>query len=403
MKNIWIVAPFTGVEENNYRNRFPYIAKMLSDRGYNVTLITSQFSHFNKVHILQENLKYPFRVELLYEKGYRKNVSLSRIVSHSVFSKKLKKWMLNSLIKPDIIYVAYPTMTAANEVVKYAKLNDIPVILDIQDTWPESISAAIDTEKWYIKLLLMPLINKANSIYKSVDAIIGVSKTYIERAKIPNTNSKFFEYVYIGSDLGEYDSKELNDLSLLKNEGEIWITYIGTLSYSYDIETAIIAVGELGGAYNIKLNILGDGPNISRLKELAKKNETLNYSVFFKGYLPYSEMVSFLSNSDIALNAIKGSSKATITNKFGDYLFAGLPILNCCESIEIKNLINEYNLGINYKSGEVDSLKFAITKLIDNEDIRKKQSLNSKKLAIKFFNREISYRVILDRVEYFLK
>ncbi|MGN7479752.1 glycosyltransferase family 4 protein [Solibacillus silvestris] len=399
MKEIWIIAPFTGIEENNFRNRFTYLANLLTEEGYNITLITSQFSHFQKSHIISETLKYPFKTVLLYEKGYKKNVSLSRILSHKQFSKQLGQWMNNKNNKPDLLYVAYPTMTAANVASKYAKNHNIPIVLDVQDTWPESISAAVDIKKWYYKLPLAPLTWFANNIYKSVDGIIAVSKTYMNRARVLNSRSQFFKYIYIGSDLNTFDNMELNG-KIMKNNGDFWITYIGTLSHSYDIETAIKAIKMFNS--NIILNILGDGPDFDRLKNIAVREGLLNSQVFFKGYLPYEEMLSYLKQSDVALNAIIGSSKATITNKLGDYLAAGLPILNSCEESEIVKLVEEKQLGLNYKSEEIEDLFEKIENLIIDQEKRLEFSKNAREFAEESFDRKNSYKKIEEAISMLL-
>lgn len=52
--------------------------------------------------------------------------------------------------------------------------------------------------------------------------------------------------------------------------------------------------------------------------------------------------MDILKKSDIALNTIKKDALQTITNKFGDYVSAGLLILNSCCSEEILSLIEEF-------------------------------------------------------------
>lgn len=394
MKRIWIIAAFTGIEENNFRNRFVYLANLLSESGYDVTLFTSSYSHFKKVFINKSMVRnYTFNIEFVDEPGYLKNVSFSRGVSHYKFSRNLKSRM-KELQSPDLIYVAYPTMLAAFESEGYARKKNIPVILDVQDTWPESISAALDTKKLPIRIAMWPLTKLANTIYKNANGILGVSQTYVERAKIKGSKCEWYEPIYIGSDLSIFD--EANTLSICdKTELDIYLIYIGTLSHSYDIETSIRAVSTFESMYEIKLFILGDGPDKERLIKISEDLGLLNNRVFFKGYVEYSEMVSMLKSSDVALNAIKGESKATITNKLGDYLSAGLPLLNSCEQIEIKNLVEDENVGINYKSGDIESLQDALKTMISDREKMKQYGKNARKLAENRFDRNKSYQNIV--------
>ena len=118
-----------------------------------------------------------------------------------------------------------------------------------------------------------------------------------------------------------------------------------------------------------------------------------------KGLLPYEEMVKYLKTSDIALNAIKGKALQTMTNKFGDFVSAGLPILNCCQMEEVKNIILEKELGINYIPENTSSLKEAILFLLENKDKMVEFSKNSKKFANEKFDRKESYNIIFQKIK----
>lgn len=396
MRKIWIIAPFTEIENTENRNRFQYIANELT-KDYEVHLFTSDFIHLTKEYCKVEiKNKYLYKIHLVHETGYQNNISIKRAISHIGFAFNLKK-IVKNMEKPDLIYCAYPMMTSAFFMGKYAEKNKIPFILDIQDTWPESISAGINTKNYLVKLLMFPFTIYANMIYRKADLIMGVSETYVNRGKVKNTKTKDFMPVYIGAEGNKFEDSEYKNLK--ENKEDIWITYIGTLSHSYDIETAIDAFKLLEEYKNIKLCILGDGPDFSKLKNKAEKLRLLNKTIFFKGLLPYEEMINYLKNSDIALNAIKGQSLGTITNKFGDYITAGLPILNCCQSKEVLDLINKRELGINYTSENSKSLKDKILEILMDKNRLKNYSYNCKKFAKEKFDRKESYKIIFENIK----
>lgn len=398
MKKIWIVAPFTEIYNFDARDRFQYIANELSkNKDYEVHLFTSDFIHLKKEFINNSvEDKYSYNVHLIHENGYKKNISLSRAISHISFAFNLMKKVKN-MEKPDLIYCAYPMMTSAYLIEKFAKKNTIPFIIDVQDTWPESISAGINIDNFFVKTLMFPFTVYANKIYKLADLVFGVSQTYVNRANVKGTRSKEFIPVYIGA-----EGNKFCNISKLKEkkENEIWCIYIGTLSYSYDLMTLILTFSELEKINpNIKLYILGDGPDYSILKTKAEELGLLNKTVYLKGLLPYEEMVKYLKTSDIALNAIKGKALGTITNKFGDFVSAGLPILNCCQMEEVKNIILEKELGINYIPENSSSLKNAILFLLENKDKMIDFSKNSKKFADEKFDRKESYKIIFQKIK----
>lgn len=396
MKKIWLIAPFSEISSLNTRGRFEYLANILN-KEYELEFFTTDFIHMQNEYRNYELLnEYEYRVHLIHEIGYSKNISIRRAISHIGFAFNLKK-MIKSMDKPDLIYCAYPMMTSAFFMGKYAEKNKIPFILDIQDTWPESISAGINTKNYLVKLLMFPFTIYANMIYRKADLIIGVSETYANRGKVKNTKAKDFISVYIGAEGNKFEDSEYKNLK--ENKEDIWITYIGTLSHSYDIETAIDAFKLLEEYKNIKLYILGNGPELKMLREKAKKLDLLEKTIFFKGLLPYEEMINYLKNSDIALNAIKGDALQTITNKFGDYMSAGLSILNCCQSNEVLDLINKKELGMNYIPGNSESLKEKILEILKDKNRLKNYSDNCKKFAKEKFDRKESYKIIIEKIK----
>lgn len=397
MKKIWVIAPFTSVEKLGYRNRFQYIAKILQDKNYEVHLFTSDYTHLKWKYKNESIAKnYPFKVHFIHETGYTSTISIKRAISHINFARNLKK-EIKRQEKPDLIYCAYPMMTSAYFAGKFAQKKGIPFILDIQDTWPESIFAGINTNNIFVKICMFPFTVYANMIYRMANLIVGVSETYANRGKVRGGKAKEFISVYIGAEGNKFDEVKFKNLK--ENKDEVWITYIGTLSHSYDIGTAIEAFKLLEDNKNIKLYILGHGPDFCELKAKSEKLGLLGKTVFFEGFVPYEEMVNFLKNSDIALNAIKGKALQTITNKFGDYVSAGLPLLNSCQAKEVLNLVKDKKLGVNYIPGDRESLKNGILEILKDKNMLKQYSKNCKEFAQEKFDRRKSYKIILDKIK----
>ena len=80
MKKIIIIDHFSQTPDEAGNNRFLYIAELLSKEGYQVEIITSDYSHKNKrkreTYWNQKLPKYQFT--MLKEPGYQKNVSIIR-------------------------------------------------------------------------------------------------------------------------------------------------------------------------------------------------------------------------------------------------------------------------------------------------------------------------------------
>ena len=396
---ILIVAHFTQVPQEKGNNRFNYMANLLSENKDNqVELITSAFSHkFKKKRDLndKEISKLNYKLTMLEEPNYKKNISLKRFYSHYKLSRNLKKYLENLDYKPDIIYCAVPSLDVAKVTAKYAKKNNIKFIIDIQDLWPEAFEMVFHIPI-ISNILYFPMKRQANYIYKTADSIIAVSQTYINRALKVNKKSKENEAVFLGTKMAIFD--EYKNESKEEKESITKIAYIGTLGHSYNIKVIIDAISILNkkGINDIQFVIMGDGPLKSEFEKYAKQKK-INY--IFTGMLQYKKMIAKLCNCDIAVNPINRKSAGSIINKVGDYAMAGLPVINTQENEEYRNLVEKYNLGYNCNNNDVKDIAEKIEKLYNNKKLRKEYGANNRKLAEEKFDRARTYKNIQMMIE----
>jgi glycosyltransferase involved in cell wall biosynthesis len=402
-KKILIIAPFTILSGEKGFNRFRYIAEELAELGHEVELVTSNFSHAEKRfrdrddgERVGETLSY--KLTLLKERGYRNNVGWDRIRSHRMFERNLQLYLDQRTVETDVVYAAYPLMGAARLAGSYAKRLEIPFMLDIQDIWPESINSVLKLPEFCLKALVFPFRLYANRIYRLADYIVGVSDTYVERGKEANRTAKAYHSLFIGADQTYFDTCASQRLDVNKPKEQFWITYIGTLSHSYDIGTVIKAVSllERKGYDNIVFNIFGSGPHEPKFKRLA---EELKAPVRFMGHRSYEEMVPYLVRSDVAANAISKGAQASVTNKIGDFLFAGLPMVNSCENKEVMELVHGAGIGYNYKPGDYAKCAEYIALLFHQKQIARQLGINSRRLAETRFDRRKSYPALYQLIE----
>ncbi|HEZ0816276.1 TPA: glycosyltransferase, partial [Neisseria meningitidis] len=164
--------------------------------------------------------------------------------------------------------------------------------------------------------------------------------------------------------------------------------YLGTLSYSYDVETVCKGVRKLlDDGENVELHIMGGGPDLEKLKQHE------NRAIKFYGYLPYADMISIAKGCDIAVNAIHSHAMQSVTNKLSDYMALQKPILNSQTNAEVLGLLNLLPHE-NYRSGDVDSFVQAAKDILK----RKNDPVQSDEI-VRRFRRDISYRKIVNLIE----
>lgn len=396
--NILIVAEFLGDIKNpeTFNSRFLTVADMLLEKGHTVRIVTTDFVHHLKQHVSDVNKYKNCELVALHEPGYKKNVSLKRFYSHYMLSKELKNWLLKTE-KPDVIYCAVPSLDFAYEAAKYAEKNNIKFVLDIQDLWPEAFEMVLNVPV-ISKMIFTPFRRRANYIYSVADEIVAVSQTYIDRALKNNKKCQKGTVVYLGTVLSKFDEYKKLKCQLQKKCNEIWLSYVGTLGHSYDIKMVMDAISQLKyKAYYEKLKfvVMGDGPLKNEFEKYANEN---SINVTFLGMLPYPQMVSVLCNSDIVINPIKKRSAGTIINKHADYAASGLPIINTQECEEYRNLVTDWNMGINCGCENSEDVAMQLDCLIRNEHKRNELGNNARKCAEEKFDRSNSYKYIISAI-----
>lgn len=365
MKKILVVAPFVSLPGEPYFNRFLYLCYLWA-QDYEVTLVTSSFCHPTKQQRPRdrENLAdLPFKLILIDEPGYKSNVSFARFWSHRSFHKVFKNWLLNELTRHtdfDVVFSAFPLISTNLTLGELKSRFHYKLVIDVQDIWPDSIFAAIPFLK-RADFLLSPLRTKAHRAYRYADAIVAVSQTYLEvaRSRCPQ---KLGHVTYLGADYQLIESIKSKSL----DPNKVRFVYIGTLSHSYDLETVIRGFLALDADRNnkfshVELHILGDGPKREKLRTIAGKG--IGNSIYFHGYLQYSEMIAFVKACHFTINPIVESAAQSITNKLSDYIALGLPILSSQRNWEAMELIKSRG-GYIYTAGSPDSFTIAAKQAI---------------------------------------
>lgn len=405
MSNILVVSQYTQLpgEKGSNRGRFKYIAELLADRGHNVTVATSIFRELDKTYRdpkSSENQEAPYDIVLLDDSGYKKTVSIDRIKSMTSFAKSIKDYLHSTNKKFDLIYICVPGLKSTIEAGKFAEKNSIPFILDVQDVWPEAMYALLFDVPVLSNLIFSPVERLANEAYSYADGIMAVSKTYMELAAKRNTKSEQNKYVFIGSFLDDVIKKAVNS-TVNKPDNEFWVSYIGSLAKNYDVKTlmdASLILNQKG--INTRPVIMGSGPDELEMRNYAEK---IGSNALFTGWLEHSLMREHLAKSDAVINAIKAGSPSSITNKVGDYLASGLPMLNGNQNKEMQDLLNEYKFGINYIPENSNDLAKAIEKLylMDTEQ-RAEMGKNARYTAEQLFDRKKTYQTIIEMIESYL-
>ena len=408
-----------GDETRGY-TRFRFLSELLVREGFDVTLFTSSFQHWEKAQRDIEKACYrdlPYRVVFIPEPGYKKNLDLARIMSHRKAAKNLRRMLTERFAADarafDLIYAEIPPNDVARVCAEYASEHNIPYVADINDLWPEAMRMVVNIPV-LSDVAFYPFARDAKRVYQLLSGAVGTSDEYTARPAKDRTTPYPHATVYVGNDLAAFDEGAREHMAdVVKPAGELWAVYAGTLGASYDLATLIKAAALLekrraahtartaaaGTARQhrpfppVKVKILGDGPDRQRLEELARQE---NAPVEFLGYQDHGSMAAWLRASDISVNSLVKSAVQSIVTKIGDYLASGKPMINTGSSPEFRNKVTTDGFGLNVEAENPGALADVLEELARTPSLRKIMGARGRAVAEREFDQRTSYLAIVN-------
>ena len=405
MKKIAVVTMGVCLNGEKGYSRFRSICQLFCEAGYDTTLLTTSFQHWEKKHrdlSAIDASAYPYRLLFFEEPGYLRNIDIKRIKSHAEAAVNLGK-LLRESGPYDIVYCEIPPNDVARAVIEYAEEMKIPSIIDVNDLWPEAMKMVLDIP-FLNSLMYRSFIRDGNYVYSRCSGVIGTSDEYRDRPfrDFPRNIPK--RTVYVGNDIDVFDRGAVECMErVVKEENTFIVTYAGTIGASYDIKTLVLAAGllERKGYNDIRIQILGDGPDRIKLERFVRRARICNVS--FPGYQPYDIMAAYLVKSDILVNSFVRKAAQSIVTKIGDYLAAGKPMINTSLSPEFCRVVEANRFGVNIEPENVSELAKTILRFYRHPDVCFYMGKHARKTAERLFDRKKSYYNIVDMADKLLE
>lgn len=411
---VWLITvgePLPVSESKNRLLRTGLLANALINKGHKVTWWTSTFDHTSKQHRFdrdsvlrpEENLE----IMLLHGVGYKKNVSLGRLLDHAIIAFKFLTRSA-STPRPDIILCSLPTLELGVAAVRYGKRMGVPVILDVRDLWPD-IFLELVPKRWrsVAKVGLLPMFWAVRMACRGATGIIGNSPGFVDwgvrYAERPRCRwDRDFPFGYSQ----QTPSNVLMEEARLfwtkfglngKREDCFVVSFFGTISRQFELDTVIEAARRLEeGERKFKFVLCGAGDAVEGYKKLAGNCE----SVIFPGWVGAPEIWTLMQMSNAGLAPYKNGEgfKDNLPNKPIEYLSAGLPVVSSLNGY-LQVLLKENECGLTYRGGDAGSLVDTLVNLYDDRSVLHLMSKNAFALYKKKFVAEKIYEELIDYLE----
>ena len=275
------------------------------------------------------------------------------IISPFVLFKNFKKKKIDIIF----IYATSPIFQALPAII-FGKLYKIPVVLWVQDIWPDVLR---DLNILKRKLILNLLSYFVNVIYKNTDFIFVQSESF--KKKISKKIKKKIEVLF------NPEAEKIIKKNFINKDGNFIITYAGNIGKAQSFETLIEAVKKIKNP-KIKFHIYGDGSE----KNVLKKNiNKFNLSKNIKLFKPISkikiDIVLSKSNAFLLLLGKGDGLSSTLPAKIQTYISHAKPIIVSSDG-ESYNFVKKHKIGFVSKAGDSDGLYNSIIK---TKNLKKKK------------------------------
>ena len=404
--NIWLVQRWESlpVDEGQQRMmRTGLLAEALLRRGHDVLWWTSAFNHELRTHRYDKDtlvtVSPHYRLWIMHGGGYKKNISLARIIDHRNLARKFQKLSVKES-KPDIILSSLPTVELCREAVEYGRREGVPVVLDMRDMWPDIFVDIFPRSlQRLVKLGLWPMFEEARKACSMATAICGVTDPFvdwgIQRGKRKRTPmDRSFPLAYQSSQPDSVSLQEAQTywdaLGVHENDKDFVVCYTGALNLQFDLETAILAVKKaLMNGISIKLVICGNGERLAYYKKIALGMP----NIIFTGYINRAKLYVLMRRSTVGLDPLpdRYDFLVHINNKAIEYLSAGLPVISCPNKGVLYGLLQERHCGLSYEHGNVDGLFSILSQLTRNRGMIASMAANALELFKEKFSAEKVY------------
>ena len=382
-------------------------------------LVTTMVSHGIDVDVLTGKPNYPegsvfqeyrsygcqlekwdgasiFRVPIV-PRGKKGAIRLAVNYFSFIFSASFFGTFLLRKERPDVIFVyAVSPLLQALPALFIAWIKLTPVVVYVQDLWPESLEATGYIRSKFIIGLVEILVK---FIYQYSDLILISSRPF---KKSIESFSPSAEIVYFPNSVDpsfcDPESGSRPEVPSL-NQG-FCVVFAGNVGAAQAVHVITEAANYLKAYSDIRIVVIGSGSKIEWMRSKIASDDLKN--VFLAGRFPVVAMPYVLSRASVLLVSLTDHPifAATVPNKIQAYMAVGRPIIASMNG-EGAQLVQEANAGLAVPAENGKALAEAILKLYSMPTAdREKLGANAQAYYRQHFNHE---KLVIELISHLTK
>lgn len=387
-----------------YEGPIPAIYSALFERllkeGYRISLIAS-FPHFR----FGRRERWPEFKGRVFERSDWKGITLYRVWvlapefrsgRLSLFFRTVNylSFSLLALIvglavsrKANIILVpSSPPVLGAIVGAVIGKIRKIPFVYNVQDLYPENLSA-LGIVRSRVVIRLFDQLERI--LYKRAMCVITISKKMedVIREKVPNgrvvTIPNFHDTDRI------VPMPRNNGFSAIHGlDAKFVVSYVGGVSFTHGLEFVLKGAAMLTDLTDLCFVIVGRGEYLARIKSMAAEMKLPN--VMFLPEVPYEKVNEVWAASDASLVClVRGASTYQVPSKTFGIMASGRAVIAMLdEESEIWGIIANSRGGVCVPPESPEQLAQAVRRLYEDRDSTSRMGKNAREYVVQNYSKD---------------
>lgn len=342
-------------------------ARELHARGFNVEVVTGfpnypggrLYPGYRLRPIQREAIDGVSITRLLLYPSHGQN-AFGRIINYVSFFFAAAIYLIFAARRADILYAYHPPLTVSLAAALAKLFRRTPIVMDIQDLWPDSLGATGMMKASGPLKIIGWLCRK---VYASAAHIVVLSpgfKKMLIRRGVPEVK---ISVVYNWADERAINQVFEDRPSAMNSEGRFRILFAGNMGLAQDLDMILNAAKIVAKENDrIEFCFLGDGLASAGLKQRVKDESIPN--VLFLPKVPMSQVGAYLQAADVLLVSLRPDPlfEITIPSKTQAYMSVGKPVIMAVGG-DAANLVKDAGAGIVTKPGDPKDLARATLEL----------------------------------------
>lgn len=343
-------------------------AQRLSDLGFDVEVITG-FPNYPGGKVYGGYRIRPIRRERHGEVAVTRlalypshdSSKVGRILNYTSFCLSAMLYLLFFARRADVIYAYHPPLTVGLAAAVARLFRRMPVVLDVQDLWPDTLKATGMIGNARILGLVDVL---CRWTYRRVDRIVvlsnGFRKKLIERGVPVAKVSVIYNWADETSVTAAPQKR-----GMLGPPDRFRVLFAGNMGKAQGLDSVLDAAALVATVRSdIEFCFLGAGLDLERLRQRAADMKLPN--VRFLPHVPMGEVGAWLAAADCLLVHLRADPlfEITVPSKTQAYMAAGRPIIMAVPG-DAADLIARSGGGLVVPPQDPDALAAAVARLAD--------------------------------------